>query len=115
MTSYDGLVIRFNTTNWRSKEALGHGRIWVTAGVRLKSICGLAAKEGLSGFEFLEGIPGSVGGALRMNAGAMGSWMFDVVERVVLIDSDGNLKDLRTRMSFILDIVKLKKSALLLL
>ena len=93
--SFDGLVIRFNTTNWRSKEALGHGRIWVTAGVRLKSICGLAAKEGLSGFEFLEGIPGSVGGALRMNAGAMGSWMFDVVERVVLIDSEGNLKDLR--------------------
>lgn len=92
--SFDGLVIRFNTSNWRSKEALGHGRIWVTAGVRLKSICGLAAKEGLSGFEFLEGIPGSVGGALRMNAGAMGSWMFDVVERVILIDSDGNLKEL---------------------
>ena len=92
--TFDGLVIRLNASNWKSKEVLENGRIWVTAGVRLKSICGFAAKHGLSGFEFLEGIPGSVGGALRMNAGAMGSWIFDVVERVVLIDSDGNLRDL---------------------
>jgi UDP-N-acetylenolpyruvoylglucosamine reductase len=41
------------------------------------------------GFEFLEGIPGSVGGALRMNAGAMGGWMFDVVEEVQLISLAG--------------------------
>jgi len=34
----------------------------------------LAAKAGLTGFEFREGIPGNMGGALRMNAGAMGGW-----------------------------------------
>jgi UDP-N-acetylenolpyruvoylglucosamine reductase len=93
-TGFDGLVIRFSGGNWRRVESLGDGRIWAAAGVRLKEICGLAAKEGLGGFEFLEGIPGAVGGALRMNAGAMGSWMFDVVERVQLIDASGRYQDL---------------------
>ena len=61
----------------------------------MKNLCGLAAKAGLVGFEFLEGIPGSVGGALRMNAGAMGGWMFDVVEEVQLITLGGELRTLK--------------------
>jgi UDP-N-acetylenolpyruvoylglucosamine reductase len=68
--------------------------VWAGAGLRLKNLCGLAAKAGLVGFEFLEGIPGSVGGALRMNAGAMGGWMFDVVEEVQLMTLAGELKQL---------------------
>jgi UDP-N-acetylenolpyruvoylglucosamine reductase len=48
----------------------------------------------LSGVEFLEGIPGSVGGALRMNAGAMGGQTFDVVESVRLMDFQGNVREL---------------------
>lgn len=91
---FDGLVIRFNGTEWRRVEVMDGNRIWVAAGARLKEICGQAAKAGLSGFEFLEGIPGSVGGALRMNAGAMGSWMFDVVERVQYLDASGRFQDL---------------------
>ena len=91
---FDGLVIRFSAPAWRRVEALDEGRIWAAAGGRLKEICGFAAKNGLSGFEFLEGIPGAVGGALRMNAGAMGSWMFDVVERVQFIDEQGRYQDL---------------------
>ncbi len=91
---FDGLVIRFSAAAWRRVECLGPGRIWAAAGGRLKEICGFAAKNGLGGFEFLEGIPGAVGGALRMNAGAMGSWMFDVVERVQFIDESGCYQDL---------------------
>jgi UDP-N-acetylenolpyruvoylglucosamine reductase len=91
---FDGLVIRFSAIGWRRVTSLGQGRIWAAAGGRLKEICGFAAKHGLGGFEFLEGIPGSVGGALRMNAGAMGSWMFDVVERVQFIDEHGIYQDL---------------------
>jgi len=91
---FPGLVIRFHAKDWRQVEVLDDSRIWVAAGARLKEICGQAAKAGLSGFEFLEGIPGSVGGALRMNAGAMGSWMFDVVERVQYLDADGRYQDL---------------------
>lgn len=90
---FDGLVIRFSAESWREVNLLGEGRIWAAAGGRLKQICGFAAKHGLGGFEFLEGIPGSVGGALRMNAGAMGSWMFDLVERVQFIDEFGSYQD----------------------
>ena len=46
------------------------------------------------GFEFLEGIPGTLGGALRMNAGAMGRWIFDIVDRVLLVDSSSTVKEL---------------------
>ncbi|MEN8660929.1 MAG: UDP-N-acetylmuramate dehydrogenase [Lentimonas sp.] len=91
---FDGLVIRFSASAWRKVETLSEGRIWAAAGGRLKEICGHAAKAGLAGFEFLEGIPGAVGGALRMNAGAMGNWMFDVVERVQYLDEKGKLQDL---------------------
>lgn len=91
---FDGLVIRFSARAWRRVESLGEGRIWAAAGGRLKEICGFAAKNGLAGFEFLEGIPGAVGGALRMNAGAMGRWIFDVVERVQFIDELGRFQDL---------------------
>ncbi|MEM8867114.1 MAG: UDP-N-acetylmuramate dehydrogenase [Verrucomicrobiota bacterium] len=91
---FDGLVIRFTGEAWRQIDYLGDGRFWVAAGARLKEVCGQAAKVGLAGFEFLEGIPGAVGGSLRMNAGAMGSWIFDVVERVLLLDADGQVQDL---------------------
>jgi UDP-N-acetylenolpyruvoylglucosamine reductase len=91
---FSGVVIRFSGAEWRRSEVLGEGRIWAGAGVRLKEICGHAAKAGLAGFEFLEGIPGAIGGALRMNAGAMGKWMFDVVERVQFLDQSGQLQDL---------------------
>lgn len=91
---FSGLVIRFSGAAWRRTEVLSDGRIWAAAGVRLKEVCGQAAKAGLAGFEFLEGIPGAIGGALRMNAGAMGHWMFDVVERVQFLDEAGQLQDL---------------------
>jgi UDP-N-acetylmuramate--alanine ligase len=84
-----GVVIALRRTDWETFEVLPDGRVRVGAGLRLKNLCGLAAKAGLSGFEFLEGIPGNVGGALRMNAGAMGGWMFDVVDEVVLLTYAG--------------------------
>jgi UDP-N-acetylmuramate--L-alanine ligase/UDP-N-acetylenolpyruvoylglucosamine reductase len=87
----DGLVISLVADAWAKFEPRADGRVWAGAGLRLKNLCGLAAKAGLSGFEFLEGIPGSVGGALRMNAGAMGGWMFDVVEELQLMRPDGQV------------------------
>lgn len=85
----DAVVIAFHHPNWHGFEILPDGRVRVGAGLRLKNLCGLATKAGLVGFEFLEGIPGNVGGALRMNAGAMDGWMFDVVESVRLMTRDG--------------------------
>jgi UDP-N-acetylenolpyruvoylglucosamine reductase len=88
----DGLVISLGHGDWQKFELRPDGRVWAGAGLRLKNLCGLAIKAGLKGFEFLEGIPGNVGGALRMNAGAMGGWMFDVVEEVQLITREGEVR-----------------------
>lgn len=85
----DGLVIRLSHPHWQRFTCLGPGRYWAGAGLRLKELCGNACRMGEGGFEFLEGIPGTVGGALRMNAGAMGGWMYDRVEEVYLIGLDG--------------------------
>lgn len=88
----DGLVISLAHEHWSGFEPRSDGRVWVGAGLRLKNLCGLAAGSGLVGFEFLEGIPGSVGGALRMNAGAMCGWMFDVVDEVNMMTFDGEVR-----------------------
>jgi UDP-N-acetylmuramate--L-alanine ligase/UDP-N-acetylenolpyruvoylglucosamine reductase len=88
----DGLVISLGHASWQTFEVRPDGRVWAGAGLRLKNLCGLAIKAGLKGFEFLEGIPGNVGGALRMNAGAMGGWIFDVVEEVQLMGPDGTVR-----------------------
>jgi UDP-N-acetylenolpyruvoylglucosamine reductase len=88
----EGLVISLAHEHWTAFKPRADGRVWVGAGLRLKNLCGLAAKAGLAGFEFLEGIPGNVGGALRMNAGAMGGWMFDIVEEVQVVTLAGEVK-----------------------
>ena len=64
------------------------------AGARLKQVATEARRQGLSGVEFLEGIPGSVGGALRMNAGAMGGATFDAVESVRIMDHARQVREL---------------------
>jgi UDP-N-acetylenolpyruvoylglucosamine reductase len=91
----DGLVISLAHGNWQRFEPQPDGRVCVGAGLRLKNLCGLATKAGLKGFEFLEGIPGNVGGALRMNAGAMGGWMFDVVEEVRIMSLAGEMRTMK--------------------
>lgn len=68
-------------------------RVCCGAGARLKHVAHAARQHGLAGMEFLEGIPGSVGGALRMNAGAMGSWIFEVVETVRVMDDAGRIAE----------------------
>jgi UDP-N-acetylenolpyruvoylglucosamine reductase len=68
-------------------------RLLCGAGAKLKTIAVEARRHGLSGLEFLEGIPGSLGGALRMNAGAMGSALFDVVESVRFMDRTGRIEE----------------------
>lgn len=91
----EGVVVSLRRAEWETFEQLADGRVKVGAGLRLKNLCGLAAKDGLVGFEFLEGIPGNVGGALRMNAGAMGGWMFDVVDEVEALTMTGERQSWR--------------------
>ncbi len=64
------------------------------AGVSLRSVCLAAQKEALTGLEFAYGIPGTVGGALYMNAGAYGGEMSQVVVSASAIDANGNAVEL---------------------
>jgi len=86
---YEGLILHLAAEPWTRVEPLGGLRLRVGGGARLKELCGVAARLGLAGLEFLEGIPGTVGGSLRMNAGAMGAWIFDRVESVDWLDAAG--------------------------
>ena len=67
--------------------------VFAGAGARLKKIASAARNAGLGGFEWMEGIPGNLGGALRMNAGAMGSQTFDQVVSVRFLDTNGELRE----------------------
>ena len=62
------------------------------AGARFKKVASVAQAHGLTGLEWMEGIPGNVGGGLRMNAGAMGSESFDLVVDVTFLDEDGEIR-----------------------
>ena len=67
-----------------------HGtQIMAQAGAMLSKIANTAASNGLGGMEFAAGIPGSVGGAVVMNAGAYGGEMKNIIERVYVLDENG--------------------------
>lgn len=67
-----------------------HGtQITAQAGAMLSKIANTAASNGLGGMEFAAGIPGSVGGAVVMNAGAYGGEMKDIIEKVYVLDENG--------------------------
>jgi len=89
---FRGVIICLSHANFSRIEAVGE-RLRCGAGAKLKDVAVAARRHGLSGMEFLEGIPGSVGGALRMNAGAMGGATFDVVESVRLMSFDGQVRE----------------------
>ncbi len=83
-----GVVVHPSGGDFDKVDASG---LEVTAGVgaKLKQIAYAGKTAGIGGFEWMEGIPGSVGGGLRMNAGAMGVQTFDQVVRVRYLDREG--------------------------
>lgn len=83
----DGLVISLDGID---DIVIDGDEIVCGAGANLKNVCLAARDASLSGLEFAYGIPGSVGGALYMNAGAYGGEMSQVTVSAVAIDGDGN-------------------------
>ena len=86
---------------WRGTAVLMHaasrrpemreGLIYAEAGVASPKVARFAALHDLEGAEFLAGVPGTVGGALAMNAGCYGGETWDIVERVATIDRQGRI------------------------
>lgn len=84
-----GLVVHPYGGEFDKIEVSGN-EISAGVGAKLKQIAYAGKSAGLGGLEWMEGIPGAVGGGLRMNAGAMGSQTFDNVVRVRYLDEEGN-------------------------
>ena len=80
-------------------ELLPGNAVRAGCGAACAKVARFSARSGLTGAEFMAGIPGSVGGALAMNAGAFGSETWDIVERVELVDRAGARAE-RTRAGF---------------
>ncbi|MBS4878613.1 MAG: UDP-N-acetylmuramate dehydrogenase [Acutalibacteraceae bacterium] len=74
---------------FKSAELSGSGRLLCGSAVSLAAACALARDNALTGLEFAWGIPGSLGGALYMNAGAYGGEMKQAVSRVWFVEEDG--------------------------
>ena len=85
-----GVVVHLARGEFLRHEVQGN-EITAGVGVKFKQLSALARSAGIAGFEWMEGIPGNLGGGLRMNAGAMGIQTFDQVVRVRFCDQDGNI------------------------
>lgn len=85
-----GVVIKLST-NFSSFSISGD-EVIAQSGILLSTLSKSIVNESLSGFEFASGIPGTIGGAVTMNAGAYDSEMKNIVEEVVAMDMDGNIK-----------------------
>jgi UDP-N-acetylenolpyruvoylglucosamine reductase len=88
-----GVVIHLNRGDFTELTVDGD-EIHAGAGVRLKQVAAAARNAGLGGLEWMDGIPGNVGGCLRMNAGAMGSETFEKVASVQVVSSRGEFETL---------------------
>ncbi len=88
---FPGTVIatqgRLNRLEWRDGS-----RLYAEAGVSCAKVARTAARAGLCGVEFLAGIPGTLGGALAMNAGAFGGEIWDQVKQVETLDRYGEVR-----------------------
>ncbi len=88
-SGYAGVVIKLGET-FSACEHLGGGRVTAGASVLMSVLAKYLLRESLSGFEFASGIPGSLGGAVFMNAGAYGGEMKDILVSAMAVSRDGS-------------------------
>lgn len=92
----NGLVIKFSSPDFK-KVFFCRGTLITDAGCLLSQVINYSQRHCLSGMEFLTGIPGTVGGALVMNAGIPDKNIGDLVEDIAVMDYNGKLKTLSGR------------------
>ncbi len=106
---YDGDLVCFKKLR-KSLSLIGTGNIYASAGVSCARFAKFAYRNEIPGFEFLNGIPGTIGGALRMNAGAFGHEAWDNVAYVTIVNKKGELVKLhRSKFDFSYRKVSMKK------
>lgn len=117
---YNGVIIKLKG-EFSTIQVEGEYLI-VNSGAKLSEVYTVAYENSLTGFEFASGIPGTIGGAIYMNAGAYGGEMKDIVESVEVLDLDNfELRELKNeelefsyrksiiqRKNYIVTIIKLK-------
>lgn len=86
-----GVVIKLGHLN---KVVVDGDLVSAQCGAKLNEVADYALKNSLTGLEFASGIPGSIGGATAMNAGAYDGEMSKVIESATVIDNEGNIRDL---------------------
>jgi UDP-N-acetylmuramate dehydrogenase len=89
----EGIVMSLSQLN--NIELLDTGTVRAGAGAALTNLCNFALKEGLSGLEFAFGIPGSVGGAVFMNAGAYGGEISHCISSATVLTLNGEIKTIK--------------------
>jgi UDP-N-acetylmuramate dehydrogenase len=89
---YAGTVI-LTSGSLQKLEILEGDLLYAEAGVTCAKVARTSAREGYTGLEFFAGIPGTVGGALSMNAGAFGGETWERVEKVTTIDHSGEIRE----------------------
>lgn len=89
-TGFRGIIIKLNFNHLKIEK----GKIAVGAGVPVALLSGFAYRKGIKGYEFLSGIPGTIGGAVKMNAGAYGNEIKDVIQETVILDEKYNIRTL---------------------
>lgn len=87
---YRGLILSIGSQ--MAQMECDENGITVQAGAMLSLVARMAAKNGLTGMEFASGIPGSIGGAIVMNAGAYGGEMKQIVDAVEILNKDGQIR-----------------------
>lgn len=113
-----GVVIRLSAAEKEVRTELGRGgqvQVQVPAGVRLSGLIKFCVERSLSGMEFAAGIPGSVGGAVAMNAGAFGGEIKDVLDAVTVLDAHESARViLREELAFSYRSLTLPQDAVIL-
>lgn len=87
----NGIVVKVNIKKFELEFSNDDVSLIVGAGNKLGEIAQKLLRNEITGFEFAAGIPGTIGGAVRMNAGVYGKEMKDIVETVKCMDYDGNI------------------------
>ena len=116
---YKGLIIRIKNQESRIKNIRQRSKIIeAEAGILLSQLVKMAFKSGLTGLEWAAGIPGTVGGAIRGNAGAFGLSMADILKTVEALDAEEmkvrNFKNEECKFGYRDSIFKSKKNLIIL-